>query len=283
MPNLTADPTTIQTMAPKNLKFNEALFQKMPAMPDDDFAKLVEDVRNFGVKVPVEVTTKGEIVDGHNRVRAAIEAGVDVPVIVKEFESDEAATAHVFSVNLQRRHMNRSDKQKLIKEYLALDPYKSNRQVAAELGGVVDDKTVGAVREKAEAAGEIEAADTRTGKDGRKVSSKKGGSTRSKAKGNPEKKLAEDRKTKAGHLMGGINQVVGFLQKDPGLTGAIVVNSLTTARREKLKGQLEAVLNLYTEMAAELGIEGYEYAEDAEADAAPEAEATEQSTEDAPF
>lgn len=278
---LTADPNQIVQVDPKDLKFNEALFQKMPKLTDEARELLLADITNRGVTVPVEITSDGTVIDGHNRVNLAKEAGItSVPAIVKDFESDEAATAHVFAVNLQRRHLNQADKRKLVKEYLALDPYKSNRQVAEELGGAVSDKTVGAVRDEAEKAGEVEKTEERVGKDKKKRSTT--GKSKKASPAAAERKKIEQERAATSHIRLGLDEAARLITKLDGFSAETMMGVLANATKAKAKltESLEVALPLYLNLAAALGIEvGFEdVTEDAEGDTA-EAEGT-QETED---
>jgi len=281
MPTLTADPNTIVQVDPKDLKFNEALFQKMPQLNDEARQLLLNDIAARGVTVPVEITPEGVVVDGHNRVNLAKEAGItSIPAIVKSFEDDEAATAHVFAVNLQRRHLNQADKRKLVKEYLALDPYKSNRQIAEELGGAVSDKTVGAVRDEAEATGEVEKSSTRKGKDGKTRSATK----KSSSKGASERQKIEKTKSAVTAIRLGLDEAKRFAQKIEDFDHTTILGVLANANKAKanLTEALTVMLPIYMNLAAELGIEGYEFVDTDEAPAEGQQD-TAGEGEDAPF
>ena len=61
--------------------------------------------------------------------------------------------AYVISANVHRRHLTAEQKREIIAAVLKAQPSKSNRTIAKQTK--VDHKTVGAVREKLEAGGEI--------------------------------------------------------------------------------------------------------------------------------
>lgn len=260
---LTADPHLVIQVDPTELTFNEALFQKMPQLGDEAKELLLADIAARGVTVPIEITPEGVVVDGHNRVRLAVEAGCEsIPAIVKSFDSDEDATAHVFAVNLQRRHLNQTDKRKLVKEFLALDPYKSNRQVAQELGGAVTDKTVGDVREEAEAEGTVEKATTRKGKDGKTRST-----TPAKKKTSPgaaERKKIESERSACSNIRLGIDEAARLIAKNDGFSAETMMGVMSNATKAKAKlvESLTVALPLFLSLAAELGVEGYAYVEE---------------------
>lgn len=285
-PTLTADPTSVIQIDPKNVKFNEALFQKMPQLTDEAREQLLADIAARGVTVPIEITPASVVVDGHNRVRLALEAGIDsIPAIVKAFDSDEEATAHVFAVNLQRRHLNQADKRKLIKEFLALDPYKSNRQIAEDLGGTVTDKTVGSVREEAEKTGEVKKATTRKGKDNKTRST---GSKKASPAAAERRKVEQERKTTATIRLG-LEEASKLAQKIEGFSAETMMGVMSNQTKGKvnLAEALTVMLPLYIELAAHLGIEGYEFTEgestNGEAPAGVDESTVEGKDGDAPF
>ena len=70
-----------------------------------------------------------------------------------EFDNHDAATAYVISKNIRRRHLTLEQKRELIEKLLRADPTKSDRQIARTVKA--DNKTVGAVRKRAEAREEI--------------------------------------------------------------------------------------------------------------------------------
>ena len=73
-----------------------------PDMPEDEFAALVEDIRQNGLLQPV-VTHDGMVLDGWHRYRASLDAGV-VPEFAKFDGADPVA--FVLSLNMHRRHLN---------------------------------------------------------------------------------------------------------------------------------------------------------------------------------
>lgn len=79
-----------------------------PLMEAPEFESFVENMRQKGQRDPIE-TFKGYIIDGRNRERACIAAGIKPQY--KEWEGDEKGLLdYILSKNLHRRQLNESQK-----------------------------------------------------------------------------------------------------------------------------------------------------------------------------
>ena len=119
-------------------------FQVMPELDKEEFAALLEDIRVRGVLVPVLRDERGRLVDGHHRVRAAAELGIEAPAEFIVGKTDEELRDLAFGLNLNRRHLTRTQKRELIAREISARPGDSDRAIGRRLG--CDHKTVGAVR-----------------------------------------------------------------------------------------------------------------------------------------
>jgi len=79
----------------------------MPMMSDEEYLALVEDVRKNGFLHPARVTSAGLLIDGRNRLCASIDVENDVRI--EEFNPVDPI-AYVLSENLNRRHLNQSQR-----------------------------------------------------------------------------------------------------------------------------------------------------------------------------
>ena len=79
-----------------------------PSMTAAEFAALKADIQAYGQREPI-TTWRGMVVDGRHRERACHELGR--PVTAREFDGDERELlAFVISLNVQRRHLNESQR-----------------------------------------------------------------------------------------------------------------------------------------------------------------------------
>lgn len=81
-----------------------------PRILDEDFLSLTQDIKTHGLREPITVHD-GFILDGGNRYRACLSAGVE-PVFV-EFTGDSIAS-FVLSANLHRRHLSAGQRSAIV-------------------------------------------------------------------------------------------------------------------------------------------------------------------------
>jgi hypothetical protein len=148
-----------------------------PLMEGEEFDELVADIKAHGLREDI-VLYQDKILDGRNRYRACLAAGVDpefVPLktMIPEIEVDtDIAVAYVISKNIHRRHLTAEQKRDLVAKLIKAAPEKSDRQIAA--AAKASPTFVGKVRAAAEAAGEVSSVDTRVDAKGVKQPARKG-------------------------------------------------------------------------------------------------------------
>jgi N6-adenosine-specific RNA methylase IME4 len=82
----------------------------LPLIEGKEFDALVADIRAFGLREPI-VTFDGAILDGRNRYRACLAAGVEPPFRDFDPELDgHSPLDFVISKNLKRRHLDESQR-----------------------------------------------------------------------------------------------------------------------------------------------------------------------------
>ncbi len=92
-------------------------------MPPEQFAELVDDVREHGLLYPV-VVLDGQVLDGWHRYRAALEAGVECPT--RKFVDGDAA-GYVIRNNALRRNLTASQRAAMIVKCREWKPLGANQ------------------------------------------------------------------------------------------------------------------------------------------------------------
>jgi hypothetical protein len=141
-------------------------YQVFPDLSPEEFETLKSDIADRGVQVAVEITDTGDVLDGHQRLRACRELGINnYPRRVIGGLDDQGKRHHAIKANCLRRQLSRQQRRDLIAAELKRNPRQSNRLLAELVG--VDKNTVQSVREELVACGEIHHMAARDGKNGR--------------------------------------------------------------------------------------------------------------------
>ena len=83
----------------------------MPPMSAEEYAEFKDDIAARGVMVPVEYDEAGNILDGHHRVKACRELGIEKWPSVVRIGMDEAGKIHhILMLNLCRSHDRREER-----------------------------------------------------------------------------------------------------------------------------------------------------------------------------
>jgi ParB-like nuclease domain len=135
-----------------------------PLMEGEEFDALVADIEKNGQREPI-VLYQGKILDGRNRYRACLAAGIGLKLPKHEDNSPYIGdpVAYVISKNVHRRHLTAEQKRDLIARLLKADPSKSDRQIAETVKA--SPTTVGTVRREVEPT--VQSGQLRVGKDGK--------------------------------------------------------------------------------------------------------------------
>lgn len=110
-------------------------YQIMPALGDEEYKELKEDIARRGVMVPIEFDEHGNVLDGHHRLAICAELGIkDYPKVIRAGMTEEEKRIHARKLNMARRHLSQEQRRELIRQQLKETPEKSDRQIAAGLG-----------------------------------------------------------------------------------------------------------------------------------------------------
>jgi hypothetical protein len=139
-----------------------------PWQSESELQKLSESIVKIGLRFPLVFNAKGELVDGKNRLKACDLAGVEptidaLPKGVNEVE-------YCLAVNIRRRHLTAKEKRELIAKLLAMQPEKSDRQIAKMAKD--DHKKVARIRAGLEGRGALPHVETREDTMGRRQPSR---------------------------------------------------------------------------------------------------------------
>jgi hypothetical protein len=156
---------------------------KLPPMSPEKLRALAEDIKEHGLRDPVDVAIDRDgsmvLIDGRNRLNALELLGKSFDELggyiqearPGEILNDAWVVPYIVSKNYHRRHLDLTNKQtrELIDDLLKADPTQSDRQIAKTVKR--NHETVGGARAKLEARGEIRHVETRTDTKGRKQKS----------------------------------------------------------------------------------------------------------------
>ena len=90
-----------------------------PLLEGPAFDDLVENIRRFGLREPIVMTADGKLLDGRNRYRACLAAGVEPKF--RTFRGPGKAFQYVISANLHRRHLTTSQRAMIAAKIATLD------------------------------------------------------------------------------------------------------------------------------------------------------------------
>jgi hypothetical protein len=85
-----------------------AVADLFPLLEGPAFEELVADIKRNGLREPILLDAEGRIVDGRNRYRACLAAGVEPRFV--EWQGEGSLAELALSLNLRRRHLNESQR-----------------------------------------------------------------------------------------------------------------------------------------------------------------------------
>lgn len=148
------------------LRVERADYQVMPPLSAEEYAELKEDIQRRGVMVPIEFDEHGNVLDGHHRLKICEELGItEYPKVIRAGLTEEQKRTHARKLNMARRHLSADQKHDLTKDDIKSNPYRSDRQIANDLG--VSNGFVSRVRKGMESTGELCTVHSSIGADGK--------------------------------------------------------------------------------------------------------------------
>jgi len=119
----------------------------LPPLPPQEYAQLRDSIRERGVLQPLLITADHVLIDGHERWKSIQELGLTkYPLRVVGNLSDAERKELAIRLNVERRHLSRAERQRLLEMILTEAPAKSTRDVADLLK--IGKSTVSRTRQK---------------------------------------------------------------------------------------------------------------------------------------
>jgi site-specific DNA-methyltransferase (adenine-specific) len=141
-------------------------YQVMRDLTEQEYAELKQSIIENGVLQPIYFDEHGSILDGHHRMKVCAELGItDYPRMVRAGMSEEEKYGFAFEVNANRRHLTCKEKLEHAKSMVLKHPELSDRFIGKKAGA--SHQLVGKARKELEETGQLVAATTSTGADGK--------------------------------------------------------------------------------------------------------------------
>lgn len=127
---------TITRLNPNTLHVHPRNAEFFDDIDGAEFDRLVESIKDHGVLTPLRVTKDLTIISGHQRMRAAIEAGCsDVPVIVDDSEDENDVLMKLIETNFGRMKNDKVKQARWLDEYMRLKGVRQGSAGKRSLGG----------------------------------------------------------------------------------------------------------------------------------------------------
>ncbi len=89
-----------------SLRLNPEYEKLLPKMSEQEFTELKASIQAEGQHYAIIVNEDLEVLDGHHRLRACVELGIEPDFEVRKFEDKLLEKKFVIEANLRRRHLN---------------------------------------------------------------------------------------------------------------------------------------------------------------------------------
>jgi N6-adenosine-specific RNA methylase IME4/ParB-like chromosome segregation protein Spo0J len=126
--------------------------EAMPDLAEEQYAALKRSIAEHGLEYPILVDRTRTVIDGHHRLKACRELGIEPETIVVDTEDDPE---RAYRPNLARRDFSSGAKREAVKQYLLehWEGERSEKEVATDLG--VSQFTVNRARRELREAGKL--------------------------------------------------------------------------------------------------------------------------------
>ena len=90
-----------------SLHVNPEYEKLLPKMSDEEFAELKSSIQTEGQHYPIVANEDLVVLDGHQRLKACVELGIEPDFEVRKFEDKLLEKKFVIEANLRRRHLTK--------------------------------------------------------------------------------------------------------------------------------------------------------------------------------
>jgi ParB-like chromosome segregation protein Spo0J len=87
------------------IRINKEYENLIPPMTKEAFESLMSSIRESGQLEPITINNKGEVLDGHHRLRVCEKLHIEPLFEVKVFDNPSHEKLYIIDVNLQRRQL----------------------------------------------------------------------------------------------------------------------------------------------------------------------------------
>jgi ParB-like chromosome segregation protein Spo0J len=138
----------------------------LPPLPAQEYAQLRDSIRDRGVLQPLLITADHVLIDGHERWKAIRELCLSKYPLRVVGNLDEAERKELaIRLNVERRHLSRAERARLLAMILVEAPSKSTREVADMMK--INQSTVSRARQKLRAGDANASPEPIRGRDGK--------------------------------------------------------------------------------------------------------------------
>jgi len=123
-----------QTISPKQIHINEEYYDLVPRPSKEERQLLKESMILNGLREPIIINNKGEVLDGHTRFEICQELGIEPKFTVRNFVDKYQEKSYVIGANLERRQLSKYQKFELVyDQYLIEKQYSIHRHYRGTL------------------------------------------------------------------------------------------------------------------------------------------------------
>jgi ParB-like chromosome segregation protein Spo0J len=95
----------VESTTVTKLQINKEYENLIPPMTKEAFESLMSSIRESGQLEPITINNKGEVLDGHHRLRVCEKLHIEPLFEVKAFDNPSHEKLYIIDVNLQRRQL----------------------------------------------------------------------------------------------------------------------------------------------------------------------------------